>query len=78
VTYAGTLLALHPSEFADAPIQQHLCLACERDWEHCHDAMVVHSAADAECTDSACRLASQLHGLTVDCAQLQPPCRCGE
>ncbi len=79
MTYAGTLVRPSAAALADASRDRLVCLSCERGWEHCHDAMVVHTDGEAECTAStACLLTVELHILRVGCADLQPQCRCGE
>ncbi len=78
MTYAATLVRSTVGE-PIVPPPGRSCRGCELGWEHCHEAMLIHGTDELECTTPHdCRLAIELHMLTVDCADLWPACHCGE
>lgn len=54
------------------------CLACGRNWKHCHGTVILHADGELECTtdDSRCVAAVEVHDLVVPCDQLMSGCGC--
>ena len=52
------------------------CVDCDRDVDHCHGTLVVHSDRTVECTHAACELGDLLrHVFIIDCAAVLGGCR---
>lgn len=52
------------------------CVECAHDWDHCHDAVIVHATGVAECAQGDCRLAIESHAHRVRCEELLSGCDC--
>ncbi|HKH56212.1 MAG TPA: hypothetical protein VKA58_12230 [Propionibacteriaceae bacterium] len=53
------------------------CVDCDRDVDHCHGTLVVHSDRTVECTHAGCELGDLLrHVFIIDCAAVLGGC-CG-
>ena len=51
------------------------CLDCDRDVDHCHGTLVMHSDRTVECTNAACELGDLLrHVFVIDCAAVPGGC----
>lgn len=59
------------------------CHHCIEGLEHCHEPSVEHADGTTECLgewagDGPCPLPHHLHDWRLSCAELDPPCPCGE
>src|SRR4051794_2207081 len=46
---------------------------------HCHEVSVLHHDGSTEClSGTACELRHELHHWQLSCAELDPPCPCGQ
>lgn len=53
------------------------CIACDEQWDHCHDALITHGDGATECAgNSGCAYADETHVHVEWCADLRPPCTC--
>ena len=52
-----------------------VCAECQQDLEHCHGTAIVHLDGAADCSDDLdCRLAAELHGFVISCAEADGCC----
>ncbi|GAA3742947.1 hypothetical protein HDA32_003213 [Spinactinospora alkalitolerans] len=52
------------------------CPGCEREWDHCHGTLIVHTDGAVECTEDDCSASPHLHAWTTPCGRLVPACEC--
>lgn len=79
MTFAATLTRDRDTGSVSALSVGLRCLECERNWEHCHDAIVIHANGEFECSaPGSCRLTVEFHAIVIECADLSPACCCGK
>ena len=53
------------------------CSDCNGGWDHCHDALIIHTDGTAECAAGpGCPPTADIHGIRIPCADVSPPCGC--